>query len=410
MSTNMIRTILHIIVPLLWITECTPSFQHRRRHNKLSHSSVQTAPVSIIVDVPAPEPRLVRYSNPSALLRACLPFDTWHMNIALGLMLQYLVFVGDSEPGPREPKLWFGVWTADQLDLVFVRAHGMGIFCSPVHSSLLFFNWLSTRMHLVASALHTLIVSHTQTSLSSVFGAIALVQAFIPAYAAISGLEVCASVVRETLHTHCPASRVSLDPPNLPEGHEIRVVRLGENETMDGIVKFLQEFSDPHRGPVAAFTLDMTQKRAKFGVWFGDMMLYVIRSEDGEGEEYAGFVRVGRVTGRYAAVSSVFTAPKWRRRGIAEALTRAAVVRLLSQPNNMADIIRPLMPPPQAGDEEAQLKVASVCIFAEKSNVSAQGIYTRVGFGFQERGWEEEGAKSWEECIEMAYAVRQGAM
>jgi len=345
----------------------------------------------------APEPRLVRYTTPSAFLRACLPFDTWHMNIAFGTSLQLLAEVGDAEHEPSQPRLWLTVWTGEELDLALVRTSTMVTFCSPKHTESLSPAWLSARMQLLASSLHELISTGSQPAISSITGATVLVDAWTPHYAALSGLSPEGAAILDTIHTHCPRDRVSHDPPKLPEGHAIRIVQPGDMQALAHLAKLLQAFRNQHPGPGADITLEQAAKLAEVGIRFKEFLLYMVKDAEGK-EECVAYLRDGRITLRHAAVRNVFTLPHFRRRGIAEALTRAAVVRLLAEPHRMQATLAPLLPA-----DVAELELEDVCIFAEKSNPGAQGVYKRVGYGFPGGDWEEEDGKSWEECVELGY-------
>ncbi|EJT97033.1 hypothetical protein DACRYDRAFT_25439 [Dacryopinax primogenitus] len=353
-------------------------------------------------------PRLVNYPTPSAFLRACLPFDTWHMNISLGPTLQYLADSGDFQPAPGEAKLWLAVWTGEQLDLTLVRTSKLVTLCSPLHSSFLSQAYLEPRMTLLAESLHALITSRSQPPLSTLTGPTTLVQAFVPAYRALSSLQPREPAVIHTLHTHCPSSRVSPAPP-LPEGYQIRPVKPGDPRSLEALAHMLLDFRNLYHGPWPALSLVQAREHAEEAVRLGEVLVYVVPSSSGEeGEEFTGFVRDGRLTRRFAAVRNVFTRPSFRRRGVAEALTRAAVLRLLGEPHRLATLVAPLLSPGEA-EQEGKRKVEEVCIFAEDSNLSAQGIYGRVGFGFPCGDWGDkerdsgEGEKSWEECVEVAY-------
>ncbi|KZT55713.1 hypothetical protein CALCODRAFT_518605 [Calocera cornea HHB12733] len=347
------------------------------------------------------EPRLVRYDTPSAFLRAALPFDTWHMNIALGTSLQFFVEVGDAKAQPGQPRLWVAVWTGDELDIVLVRTSTMVTLCTPKHSSSLSPEWLAPRMKLLANSLHSLISSGAQPAMTSVTGATLLTSAFTPLYAAISGISPDGPAILDTLHTHCPRDRVNLHPPPLPEGHAIYVVEPGDTNALSHLAKLVQEFRAHHSGPGAYITLEQAAQYAEVGIRFREFMVYSIRDAEGK-EEYAGYVRDGRIISKHAAIRNVFTLPSYRRQGIAQALTQAAVVRLLSEPNRMNHVLAKLLP---AGAETA---IDDAQIFAEKSNLSAQGIYSRVGYGFPVGEWDEEDGKSWEDCVELGYPGNTG--
>ncbi|KZT55714.1 hypothetical protein CALCODRAFT_498316 [Calocera cornea HHB12733] len=219
----------------------------------------------------------------------------------------------------------------------------------------------------------------------------------MPLYAALSGIGPEASWVRGMLHSHCPRDRADLQPPKLPERHRISIVELGDPVALLQLAKLLKAFRADLGGPRADnYTLEQGIKDAEAGVRFREFMLYSVQDAEGK-EEVAGCVRTGRLTSRHGAVRNVFTLPHYRRQGIAQALTHAAILRLLSEPNPMRQVLATLLPPGAEPDIEDAL------IFAEKSNMSAQGIYARAGYGFPVRDREEEEGNRWEDCVELGY-------
>ncbi|KZO92313.1 hypothetical protein CALVIDRAFT_541136 [Calocera viscosa TUFC12733] len=277
----------------------------------------------------------------------------------------------------------------------------MVTLCSPKHSTSLSPDWLAPRMQLLASSLYSLISSGAQPAMTSITGATALTSAFTPLYASLSGIAPDGPAVMETLHTHCPRARVDLKPPRLPEGHAIHVVQRGDKIALAQLAKLLQDFRAHHGGPGAYISLEQATKQAEVGIRFNEFMVYSVTDAEGK-EEYAGYVRDGRITSKHTSVRNVFILPHHRRKGIAEVLTRAAVVRMLSQPNRMKEALASLLP---AG---ADCTIDDAQIFAEKSNLSAQGIYSRVGYGFPAGEWDEEDGKSWEDCVELGYPGNPG--
>ncbi|KZO92315.1 hypothetical protein CALVIDRAFT_541138 [Calocera viscosa TUFC12733] len=342
-------------------------------------------------------PRLVQYATPSAFLRAALPFDNWHLNLDLGSTLQWLVEEGDA-PGTC---LWFAVWTGEKLDLTATRMGSTLTVCSPVHSSSLSPSWLGPRIQLLAAEVHTLITAGTQPALSSVRAAVPLVDAFAAQYRALSGL-FPEEILMEYWASHCPRSRVSLDPPHLPEGHEIRVVEPGDARALAAVTELVHTFRVHLNGPDSKESRQAATQ-AELGVKGREYMVYVITDAEGK-EAYAGYVRDGRFTSKHAAIRNVFTLPQWRRRGIAEALTRAAVVRLLTEPHKMAKVLAPLLP----AEEEAKIEDVTINTANAKTNLVAQGVYRRVGFGFPDGDWDEGDGRSWEDCIELGYPGNTG--
>ncbi|KZT55725.1 hypothetical protein CALCODRAFT_342983 [Calocera cornea HHB12733] len=351
---------------------------------------------------PTPEsPCLIRYPTPTAFLRAALPSETWHTNYDLGSTLHYLASHGD-EPGRC---LWWAVWTGEKLELTLTRLGGALSLCSPRHSASLPPAWLTPRMQLLASALYTLITSGSQPPLSAVRGAVPLVQAFTGQYELLSS-----SKPEETLMqfraSHCPRARISPSRP-LPEGHEIRLVEPGDHEALEKLTQLVREFRATLNGP-ASEEVRQAAEQAELGVRGGEYMVYVIPDEGGEGKEvYAGYTRDGRFTARQAAIRNVFTRFAYRRRGIAEALTRAAVLRLLEEPHRLASLVVPLL------TEGGEAKVQDVNINTANgaANLAALGVYGRVGFGVGlgtgVGEWEEEDGRSWEECVELGYPAAQ---
>ncbi|KZT55715.1 hypothetical protein CALCODRAFT_484586 [Calocera cornea HHB12733] len=350
----------------------------------------------------AEEPRLVRYDSPSAFLRATLSFDTWHMNFALGTALQFLVEVGDAGTMPGQPCLWLAVWTGDTLDIALVRTSTVMTLCAPKHSTSLSADWLEPRIQLPASAIHSLISSGAQPVLTSITGATLLVDKFTTLYAALSGITPTEGpTILDTLHSHCPRNRVNLHPPQLPKEHVIYIVDPDDTTALPRLAKLLQDWRAHVGGPGAHITLEQAAKDAEVGIRFREFMVYTVRDVEGK-EEWAGCVRHGRITSRHGTVRNLFTVPQYRRRGIAQALTHAATVRLLSEPNPMREALATLgVPGTETALEDAQ-------IIAQKANLSAQRIYTQVGYGFPVGEWDEEDGMSWEDCVEVGYPGSTG--
>ncbi|KAI0703558.1 hypothetical protein BC835DRAFT_1262716 [Cytidiella melzeri] len=313
--------------------------------------------------------RLRTFSEPEQYAQACIGFDDSFMNFPLGSLLDSMSPINTVDGGDQlqttveqSLRILLAVYKAEQLIVCLLRISDE--FAWMLGTPRGVEEELSAKdVAAVISLLVPGIAAAAGTKgFDKVIGPRALVNSLIDgwvSYAAEHGQAVKALDPFFTSKVSY-ATRASLPPP-CPALSHLKIEQLTKQEDAEALVSFMLDFLT--HGPQKP-NEEQVRRQLQVAMYLSHVWICRV---DGE---LAGYISVGRVTPRTVAIRNVYVAPSHRRKGIAEALTRA-VSRLYLGVEPVGIEGAPLDGPADGVKDEVCLNVA------EKD---VERIYTRSGF------------------------------
>ncbi|PIL31464.1 hypothetical protein GSI_06166 [Ganoderma sinense ZZ0214-1] len=179
----------------------------------------------------------------------------------------------------------------------------------------------------------------------SVFGLTSLVKTFSRVWTQATGFAIEPEPFYAALHSYCTPETFRQRDAALPQGHQLRKAKMADQEA---VAQLCKEFADDS----IYFPLSIERARIEARELVSKGLAWVY---DASGD-ITTICAATRNSPHVAAITKVYTTPRWRRRGCAELLVRAVTAQLLFD----------------FGKE-------AVVLYVGHEN-SAQRVYDRVGF------------------------------
>ncbi|KAJ7040337.1 acyl-CoA N-acyltransferase [Mycena alexandri] len=256
-------------------------------------------------------------------------------------------------PAPPIPAqtFWLTVWShrgrsKPALDMVLScldsRFGGYPIFLwTPMQQDLQLPQWLEPRMSKLTAYLHACVAPER---VFSVFSTTALTTAFADKWSALTGFQINPEPLYTAFSAICTQQTLSASV-SAQQG----LARRATMRDVEAAGKLCQEFTNNSEYPLS---VAQGAEEARDLINKGLLWLTVI------GGEVATICAVSRSSLHVSAITKVYTTPKWRRKGLAQALLKEVVQRLFA-----------------CGKD-------SVVLYVGCDN-SAQNVYRRAGFLIQ---------------------------
>lgn len=256
-------------------------------------------------------------------------------------------------PRPSSDAFWLTLWTVSPqsalptLDLIVSCVNwSLGdypIFLwTPHRASAASPGWLKPRIHEITKHLLDCVPPER---VFSVFGLTSLVKTFSRVWTQMTGFAIEPEPFYAALHSYCTPETFREGDAALPQGHHLRKAKMADQEA---VAQLCKEFADDS----IYFPLSIERARIEARELISKGLVWVY---DASGD-ITTICAVTRNSPRVAAITKVYTTPRWRRRGCAELLVRDVTAQLLFD----------------FGKE-------SVVLYVGHEN-SAQRVYDRVGF------------------------------
>lgn len=294
-----------------------------------------------ILDMPIPSALIgdhisaQSYHSPSSIPHGILDFlrsDSLvegPANIILPHLLKTIEKERHNDPLPRD-QLWIVCQRHGVLDFVLSCTEGpMGpypvfIFASAPFSQLLDFDYTRPA---VAALVHELLgAGVSRERVFSIFAPEPVTEIFAAIWSQVAGVRLARSPkYYAATFTYCTAKSFINKTMTVLDGFSVSL-RAAVDRDVPVIAELCQAFSET--SPPFLLTFERALEEARMLVKDGQVWVHEIRHESGE-PDIASIVAFTRVSTNVAAITKVYTNPRWRQRGCALRLVRRVTKHLL---------------------------------------------------------------------------------